>query len=217
MNFGFLLFPGAEELDFVGPWEIIGMWSEHFDGPEQRIVVSETGEIVRCAKGLKVVPDCSFKNCPSLDYLLIPGGQGTRKEEENAQLLAFVQRQAAGCQQVLSVCTGVFILQAAGLLEDKEVTTHWAPLTRLRERSGVAVIERRYVRDGNVWTAAGVSAGIDLALALIAEQSGEDVAGRGEFAAEYYPSPMRYGKAHHGPEAPALPILSLSAASASGR
>lgn len=203
MNFGFLLFPDVEELDFAGPWEIIGMWGKHFGGPKQRVLVSQTGEeIVRCAKGLGIVPDCSFEDCAPLDYLLIPGGQGTRKEVENEELLAFVRKQAAGCKKVLSVCTGTFILHAAGLLEGKEATTHWGSLGRLRERPGVTVVERRFVRDGGIWTAAGVSAGIDLALALIAEQAGEDVAGEVQLAVEYYPSPVRYGKAHLTPKAP---------------
>ncbi len=203
MNFGFLLFPDVEELDFIGPWEIIGMWSKHFNGPEKRLLVSQNGAAVQCAKGLIVTPDCSFANCPPLDYLLIPGGQGTRKEVENKELLSFVQKQAAVCQQVLSVCTGAFILQAAGLLVNKRATTHWGSLDRLRQLSDVTVVEERYVRDGNIWTAAGVSAGIDLALALIAAQAGEETAGKVQMAAEYYPSTVRYGKAHRTPESPA--------------
>ena len=203
MNFGFLLFPDVEELDFVGPWEIIGMWGKFYNGPEQRILISQTGAIVPCAKGLKVMPDHSFENCPSLDYLLVPGGQGTRKEAGNAELIAFVKEQAAGCRQVLSVCTGSFILQAAGLLENRNATTHWASLKRLRQQPGVTVVEERFVRDGNIWSAAGVSAGIDLALALIAEQAGEDIAGKVQLAVEYYPSQKRYGKAHLAAEAPA--------------
>jgi len=203
MNFGFLIFPDLEELDLVGPWEIIGMWGRRFDGPEQRLLISQTGEIVQCAKGLKLVPDCSFEQCPPLDYLLIPGGQGTREEAANPELLAFVKKQAADCRQVLSVCTGAFILQAAGLLDGRKATTHWASIERLRQSSGVAVVDQRFVRDGNIWSAAGVSAGIDLALALIAEEAGEEVAGKVQLAVEYYPSARRYGKAHLVPEAPA--------------
>jgi transcriptional regulator GlxA family with amidase domain len=161
---------------------------------------------------LKIVPDCSFATCAPLDYLLIPGGQGTRREAHNAELLAFVRKQAAHCQHVLSVCTGAFLLQAAGLLDGKRATTHWASLGRLRQHPGVTVVEERFVRDGNLWTAAGVSAGIDLALAFIAEQAGEEVAGKVQLAAEYYPSPRRYGTAHLAPEAPAY----LKAAGRSG-
>lgn len=203
MNFGFLLFPDVEELDFLGPWEFIGLWSRYFGGPEQRILVSQTGQVVPCAKGLKVVPDCHFDDCPPLDYLLVPGGQGTRKEVHNGRLLAFVQQQAHVCRQVLSVCTGAFLLQAAGLLAGKKATTHWRSLGRLRQCPDVLVAEERWVRDGHIWTAAGVSAGIDLVLALIADQAGEAVAGKVQLAAEYYPSLKRYGDAHLAPEAPA--------------
>lgn len=203
MNFGFLLFPDLEELDFVGPWEVIGMWGKWLGGPEQRLVVSQTGGVVSCAKGLQVVADYSFADCPALDYLLIPGGQGTRQEVENVELLAFVQKQAGGCRQVLSVCTGAFILQAAGLLAGRQATTYWQSLDRLRSHAEVTVTEERFVRDGNIWTAAGVSAGIDLALALVADQAGEEVAGRVQLAMEYYPSSRRYGRAHLIPEAPA--------------
>ncbi len=202
MSFGFLLFPELEELDFVGPWEIIGMWGKQFGGPAPSITVSQTGGIVTCAKGLKVKVDYSFADCPPLDYLLIPGGQGTRKEAENGELLAFVQKRAADCQHVLSVCTGAFILQAAGLLQGRRATTHWRSLDRLRATSGVQVDEQRFVRDGNIWTAAGVSAGIDLALAFVADQAGEDIAGKVQLAVEYYPSQKRYGRAHLIPEAP---------------
>ena len=118
-RFGFLLFPEVEELDFVGPWEIIGMWSKKLQGPEECLTISQNGSIVTCAKGLKIVTDYSFENCPPLDYLLIPGGEGTRKEVENKELISFVQKQSGNCQQILSVCTSAFILQAAGLLKVK--------------------------------------------------------------------------------------------------
>jgi transcriptional regulator GlxA family with amidase domain len=169
MRFGFLLFPEVEELDFVGPWEIIGMWSKKLKGPEGCLTISQNGSIVTCAKGLKVITDYSFENCPPVDCLLIPGGEGTRKEEKNKELIAFVQKQGRNCKQILSVCTGAFILQAAGLLKGKKATTHWASLERLRQFPDVRVVEERIVHDDNIWTAAGVSAGIDLALAFIAD------------------------------------------------
>lgn len=202
MKFGFLLFPELEELDFVGPWEIIGVWGEFYDGPEQRLTISQSGHEVQCAKGLRIVPDHSFYSCPPLDYLLIPGGWGTRKEVANQELVEFVKKQAGSCKQVLSVCTGAFILQAAGLLKGKKATTHWRSLDRLREFQEVSVIEERFVRDGNIWTAAGISAGIDLALAFVADQAGEEVAGKVQLHAEYYPDNTKYGSAHLAPEAP---------------
>lgn len=203
MRFGFLIFPQVEELDFVGPWEMVGMWGEHFGGPNERLIVSQHGGSVRCAKNLQVVADHSFATCPRLDYLLVPGGQGTRQEVNNPELIQFVQQQAASCRQLLSVCTGAFILQAAGLLEDKKATTHWRSLDRLRQFENVTVVEQRIVRDGNVWSAAGVSAGIDLTLALIADQAGQEVAGQVQLAVEYYPAGTRYGNAHLAPKAPA--------------
>jgi transcriptional regulator GlxA family with amidase domain len=203
MNFGFLLFPDAEELDFVGPWEIITAWSKYAGGPERCLTISQSGGEVRCAKGMRVVTDHSFADCPPLDYLLIPGGQGTRVEVSNGALIEFVQREAARCKEVLSVCTGSFILQAAGLLEGKKATTHWASLGRLREFSAVTVDEKRFVRDGHIWTAAGVSAGIDLALALVEDQSGEEAASRVQLYVEYYPNGRRFGQAHETEQTPA--------------
>lgn len=203
MNFGFLVFEDVEELDFVGPWEIIGMWSKHFGGPEEVFLINQMGGVTRCAKGLKVVADHSFESCPPLDYLLIPGGKGTRQEVNNDELMAFVQKQYSGCQHILSVCTGSFILQAAGLLEGKNATTHWGSLDELRKFSDVTVVEERFVRNDNIWTAAGVSAGIDLALALIAAEEGDEIAGTVQLAAEYYPNRVIYGNAHLNPKAPA--------------
>jgi transcriptional regulator GlxA family with amidase domain len=200
MNFGFLLFPDAEELDLVGPWEIINVWRKIAGGPRQCLTVSQGGGEVSFAKGMRIMADYSFADCPRLDYLLIPGGQGTRNEVNNTGLLEFVRRQAASCREVLSVCTGSFILEAAGLLDGKRATTHWGSLERLRAFPEVSVTEKRFVRDGNIWTAAGVSAGIELA--LVADQAGEEVAGRVQLYAEYYPDGKRYGAAHLDPQAP---------------
>jgi transcriptional regulator GlxA family with amidase domain len=203
MNFGVLIFPDAEELDFVGPWEMITMWKKVADGPQDCLIVAETIAPVVCAKGLSVNPHVSFDSCPQLDVLLVPGGQGTRREVGNSVLVDFVARQARGCSSVLSVCTGSFILHAAGLLAGRRATTHWGSLDRLRALGDVQVVEERWVRDGNVWSAAGVSAGIDLTLAFIAATAGEDAAGRVQLAAEYYPSGKAYGTGTSHAQAPA--------------
>lgn len=203
MNFGVLVFPLAEELDFVGPWEMLTMWSKFAGGPENCLVVAQSLEPVVCAKGLSVNPAASFESCPPLDYLLVPGGQGTRSEVDNPELLAFVASQARGCKAVLSVCTGSFLLHAAGLLSGKKATTHWGSLERLRALGDVDVVEQRFVRDGTIWSSAGVSAGTDLMLAFIADVAGENAAGKVQFAAEYYPSAVRYGGFENHPQAPA--------------
>jgi len=202
MNFGFLIFPDAEELDFIGPWEMIAMWSKFANGPENRLIVAESPDKVICAKGLSVNPHVTFNTCPALDYLLVPGGQGTRTEVNNTRLIDFVSDQAINCKAVLSVCTGAFILHRAGLLYGRRATTHWNSLQRLRELGDVEVVEERIVRDGIIWTAAGVSAGIDLALAFIAGETGEEAAAVAQFSAEYYPAQVCYGDLHKSEQAP---------------
>jgi transcriptional regulator GlxA family with amidase domain len=191
---GVLVFPAAEELDFIGPWEMFGMWSLVAVKPAP-ILVAQTKQPVRCAKGLQVLPEHDFTDCPALDILVVPGGQGTRHEVDNPALIDFIVRQAAGAQYVLSVCTGAFLLHRAGLLAGKRATTHWASLERLRSAKGVTVVEERYVVHGKVWSSAGVSAGIDMALACIEHIDGAVVAGKVQLAAEYYPD----GTLHGGP------------------
>jgi len=202
MVFGFLLFPGLEELDLVGPWEMVRMWSKVANGPKSSLMIAETQEIVPCAKGMLIRPHVTFKDCPPLEYLLVPGGEGTRAEVDNEVLVDFVSRQVKHCKALLSVCTGAFILHRAGLLSGRKATTHWASLSRLRALGDVEVVEERFVRDGNVWTAAGVSAGIDLILAFIESVAGEEAAGRIQFAAEYYPLGRSYAGFHKRDEAP---------------
>ncbi len=203
MNFGVLVFPEVEELDFVGPWEMLPLWSRHAGGPTNCLIVSQTIAPVVCAKGLSVNPHVAFADCPALDYLLVPGGQGTRTEVNNPALVSFVASQAKVCKAVLSVCTGSFLLHASGVLSGKRATTHWGSLDRLRALGDVSVVEERYVQDGNVWTSAGVSAGMDLMLAFVASVAGDEAAGKVQFAAEYYPSTVRYGGFERHPHAPA--------------
>ena len=123
MAFGFLLFPDLEELDLVGPWEMIAMWSKYAGGPQKYLMIAESEEPIRCSNGMIVTPHATFNNAPQLDYLLIPGGLGTRTQVKNERLTDFVARQAQTCKAVLSVCTGSFILHAAGLLTGKRATT----------------------------------------------------------------------------------------------
>ncbi len=203
MNFGFLLFDDLEELDLVGPWEIISMWHKHFNGPENCLMMAEKEDPVKCYNGMIITPHISFANVPKLDYLLIPGGMGTRKEVENKFLIDFVANQAETCKIILSVCTGSFILHSAGLLKGKKATTHFSMLDNLRNLKDVEVVEKRFVIEGKIWTSAGVSSGIDMALELIAQEAGEKTAGNVQLYAEYYPTGTRYGSAHKEPQAPA--------------
>lgn len=203
MTFGILVFDQVEELDFVGPWEMLTMWREFADGPKDCRIVAQSREPVTCAKGLTVVPHVAFDDCPPLDVLLVPGGMGTRREVDNPVLVDFVRRQAVHARAMLSVCTGAFVLHAAGLLSGRRATTHWRSLDRLRALGDVTVVEDRWVRDGDVWSSAGVSAGIDLMLAYIAATAGDEAAGKVQIASEYYPADVRYGGFEGSPESPA--------------
>ncbi|MFC1884165.1 DJ-1/PfpI family protein [Thermodesulfobacteriota bacterium] len=202
MKFGILIFPEVEELDFAGPWEMVGMWTKFAGGPEERLIVSQSSTPVECANGLSINPDVAFDKCPVLDFLLVPGGQGTRQEGENEVLIGFIVEQAKNCKAVLSVCTGSFLLHKAGLLSGKKTTTHWNSLERMREFGDVTVVEKRFVKDGNIWSSSGVSAGIDLMLAFIEDFAGEEAAGTVQFAAEYYPSGKIYGGFNKHSKAP---------------
>jgi len=198
---GFLAFPGVEELDLVGPWEMATMWRDYAGGPECLLVAQQKGP-VRCAKGLAILAEADFASCPPLDALVVPGGFAAFDEAKNATLVDFVRAAARGGNDVLSVCSGSFILLAAGLLEDRRATTHWKVLGQLRE-AGVEVVEDRFVRDGNIWSSGGVSAGMDLMLHFIAETAGAEVAAAVQHNAEYYPTRRLYGRAHAAPGMPA--------------
>jgi transcriptional regulator GlxA family with amidase domain len=194
---GIVLFDRAEELDWVGPFEVFTMAREASgeDGPAsglEVVLVSEHGGIVKGAKGLRNEVDCAFADAPALDVLLVPGGIGTRDEMKNPTMLDFLRKQAEGAEWVTSVCTGSAVLEAAGLTRGRKITTHWGYLPTLRENAGegTEVLERvRYVRDGNLLTAAGVSAGIDAALWLVGELYGVPHARITQKMMEYDPAP----------------------------
>lgn len=196
---GILIFPEAEELDFVGPWEVFTMSAMGRNGgtlPEGDVVlIAETKEPVTAAKGMRFLPDFSFEDAPELDILLVPGGFGTRTEMHNTALTGFIAEAAKTCTWVTSVCSGAVLLAEAGPAAGKRVTTHWVFVDELREHGKVKeVVENiRYVRDGNVVTSAGVSAGIDMALWLVGEIWGQDHARATQHFMEYYPNPPYAG------------------------
>lgn len=191
---GIVLFPEVEELDFVGPLEVFGTLAK-FDGDWRVVTVAETRDLLEAANGLKVKPDHSFDDCPPLDVLLVPGGMGTRRERKNAKMLEFVRRAAAGASYVTSVCTGALVLHAAGLLRGKRATTYSASIEWLKSFGDVEVVNQRFVHDGNVITAAGVSAGIDMALYLVGLLNGSKTALLVQKAIEYYPEPPVFAEA----------------------
>lgn len=194
---GMVLFDRAEELDWVGPFEVFTMARECSGetGPAaglRVVLVNETGGVVEGAKGLRSEVNASFADAPAFDVLLIPGGIGTRTEMENPVMLDFLRKQAANAEWLTSVCTGSAVLEAAGLTKGRRITTHWGYLPTLRESAGeeTEVLERvRYVRDGSLVTAAGVSAGIDMALWLVGQMYGVPHARLTQKMMEYDPAP----------------------------
>ena len=196
LRLGILLFNDAEELDFVGPWEVFTMANEVAERsgqekPFDAFMIAEKNEAVHCRKGMRVLPDLTAAASGKLDILLIPGGQGTRTEVKNEKLLAWIAKTAADCKWITSVCTGALLLTAAGPARGKRVTTHWGFVEQLRARHEAAEVldDVRYVRDGNVVTAAGVSAGIDMALWLTGQILTPAFARNVQRAMEYDPAP----------------------------
>jgi transcriptional regulator GlxA family with amidase domain len=185
---GIVLFDGAEELDVVGPWEVFTMGRRQGDAV---VTVAEHDRPIVCAKGLRVLADHTFADAPPLDILLIPGGRGSRVERENPAMLEYVRAVAPGCDWVTSVCTGSFVLEAAGPARGKRVTTHWAAIEELRGLApGLTVLESvRWVVDGNLVTSAGVSAGIDMALWVLGQATSVEHARTTQRFMEYDPAP----------------------------
>jgi transcriptional regulator GlxA family with amidase domain len=185
---GIVLFDDAEELDWAGPWEVFTM--AHTEG-DRVVTIAEHDRPVVCAKGLRVLPDHTFDNAPPLDVVLVPGGQGTRREVDNPVMTDWLAKVAVDCRWVTSVCTGSFVLHAAGPARNKRVTTHWAAIDELKARGDDITVlgDVRYVRDGNLVTAAGVSAGIDMALWVVGQLYNVNHARAVQRFMEYDPAP----------------------------
>ncbi len=186
---GIVLFPVVEELDFAGPFEVFASLSKAGGGGKV-LLIAETLEPIECANGMRVLPDCSFAEAPALDVLLVPGGMGTRTEVNNPRMIEYLRKAGASATWVTSVCTGALLLHEAGFAKGKRVTTFWGFVDELRARGEVEVLDGpRYVRDGNLVTSAGVSAGIDMALWLVGQIHSPDVARRVQRGIQYDPAP----------------------------
>ncbi len=204
----FLAYPGITALDLVGPHEILS----RFDWP--CLVAAATDALVPTANGLVIRPDVTFDACPQATVFVVPGGPGQVSAVADQALLAFVRRQAAECRALASVCTGALVLAAAGLLDGRPAATHWLARDELR-RLGAVPVDERVVVDGWVYSGAGVSAGIDLALVLAADIFGRLAAETVQLGVEYDPRPPF--TAGHPRTAPPQAVARLRAASRFGR
>lgn len=192
MNIGVLVFEGAEELDFAGPWEVLAAWASHFpeDGIRVFSVAPDDGPL-RAAKGLTVVPDYTWDTAPPIDVLIYPGGKGNRSHLGNPAVATWLRAVAERAQIVTSVCTGALVLADVGLLDGRPATTHWQYLDVLRDLGDDIDVRAgdRFVDDGDIVTAAGVSAGIDMALHLVERLHSTDRAREVRRYIQYDPAP----------------------------
>lgn len=184
LSIGLVLFPDLTLLDLAGPFEVLA----RLPGAKLHLLAPKL-EPVRSDRGLVVMPDTRFEDAPGLDVLFVPGGPGQVGVMEDARYLDFLRAKAEGARYVTSVCTGALVLGAAGLLRGYRATTHWRYLDLLA-LLGAQPVAERVVSDGNRVTAAGVSAGIDLGLALAAQIAGEEVAQSIQLMIEYDPQPL---------------------------
>jgi cyclohexyl-isocyanide hydratase len=183
LHIGLLVFPKVQQLDLTGPYDVFAT----MPGVTVHLVWKNL-EPLQSSTGLALVPTTTFADCPDLDVICVPGGIGINALLEDAQTLAFIQRQAANAQYVTSVCTGALVLGAAGLLKGKRATTHWVS-HGLLEKFGAIPVKERVVRDGNLMTGGGVTAGIDFALTLIAELFDAQKSQIIQLQLEYAPAP----------------------------
>jgi transcriptional regulator GlxA family with amidase domain len=192
VNIGVALFEGAEELDWAGPWEVLAAWSKQWpdDGVRVLTLAYEAGAIT-CAKGLQVLPEETWETAPLLDVLVYPGGRGTRRELADEAVLDWIRGLAGAGTVVASVCTGSLVLAAAGLLDGKPATTHWQSLELLPTLGKEIEVrpDDRFVDNGSILTAAGVSAGIDMALHLVARLHSPERAREVRRYIQYDPEP----------------------------
>lgn len=179
-----LIFDGLTALDAIGPYDVL----RHVPGWEVTFVGKEAGEVRTEDRGLRLVADIGIAEAPAADILLVPGGSGTDALSVDAEVLDWVRAVDGTTRRTTSVCTGSMVLGAAGLLQGRRATTYWQNLEDLRE-FGAEPVASRWVEDGKYLTSAGVSAGIDMALHLIADEVAPEMSQAVQLGIEYDPSP----------------------------
>ena len=181
---GIVLFGDIEVLDFCGPFEVFSTTRLAEENrreslsPFEVLLVAEDAGPVTTTGGMQVLPHHDFAACPPLDIVVVPGGWGTRTELHNPVMLDWLRARAADAETVASVCTGAMLLGFAGLLEGLHATTHWRSLDWMRESFPSVTVDygKHFVQDGRVFTSAGISAGIDMSLKVVAHHCGEEIA-----------------------------------------
>lgn len=208
----FILYPRLTQLDLTGPYEVLARVPN-----TEVIIASKEGGTLKSEMGLAFANLAMLSDVASADMIMIPGGPGQTEAMQDPAFMAEVKRLGAGAKYVTSVCTGSLILGAAGLLKDKRAGTHWA-YRELLPLFGAIQDDARVVRDGNIITGGGVTAGIDIALTIAAELAGDDVAKMIQLAIEYAPAPpFNSGRPETAEEKTVAAVKSLFAGFASQR
>lgn len=191
LRIGILVFDDAEELDVVGPFEVLAEWAKVSPLRPEVVIFSADGAGVRLAKGMRLLPDTSAQEVGPLHVLVHPGGQGTRRMVFDHEHLEWLHQMRAATQLMTSVCTGALVFAAAGLLAGRPATTHFSAFDELAEIDPSILLdtEARFVDDGDVITSAGVSAGIDMALHLVTRLESPDAARAVRREIQYEPGP----------------------------
>jgi transcriptional regulator GlxA family with amidase domain len=193
---GIVVFPDVEVLDFCGPFEVFSVTRldeerrREEPSPFEVFLVAEGRGPIVTTGGMKVTPDHTLESCPPLGILVVPGGWGARAEMKNVRLVTWIAERAKQVETLTSVCTGSMLLGQAGLLDGRHATTHWRALEWMRDSFPAVTVEEKLhvVEDGHVLTSAGISAGIDMALRVVARYHGESVARNTARTMEYrYP------------------------------
>ncbi len=182
------LWDGVEELDFAGPYEVLTAWARQSERPITVRTAASSTEPITCSHGLRVLPDVSWDDVGALDLLVLPGGD-TRPLQADESFLERMRATARSGTLMTSVCTGALVYAKAGLLDGRPATTHWSALDRLADLGVKVDREARFVDDGDVVTAAGVSAGIDMALHLVARLESVEQAQAVRRYIQYDPQP----------------------------
>ncbi|SAL18132.1 DJ-1/PfpI family protein [Caballeronia humi] len=212
LHIGLLLFPRVQQLDLTGPHDVFAQ----IPGAAVHLVW-KTCEALESSSGMVLTPDTTFDGSPPLDVICIPGGSGVGALMEDDETLDFIRTQARGARFVTSVCTGALVLGAAGLLRSRRATTHWAYHSLLADLGAIPVRER-VVRDGNLLTGGGVTAGIDFALTLAEELVGAEEAQAIQLQLEYAPAPpFDAGSPESAPRAVVETLKERSAANLAAR
>ncbi|XFO70610.1 Isonitrile hydratase [Sporomusa acidovorans DSM 3132] len=185
VKIGVLLFPQVEELDFVGPFEVLSHVNKIRPDSTKVLLVAESAEPVRAYNGMQIIPDTTIANCPALDIVVVPGGKGRLTAMKNVVIQEFIQKQIPTANYITSVCTGAFLLAEAGLLKGKRATTYHAAFAELAAYS-VQVLPQKIVHDGKIITAGGVSSGIELGFYLLKQLFGLKLAQEVAQSIEYH-------------------------------